>query len=48
MDATFTIDAATSTVSAVSFALTGSDGKPAGIQLLLSDLNAPVTVTAPS
>ena len=48
VDATFTIDAATSTVSAVSFALTGSDGKPAGIQLLFSDLNAPVTVTAPS
>ena len=48
VDATFTIDADDATVSAISFALAGSDGKPAEIELLLSDLNAPVTVTAPS
>jgi lipoprotein LprG len=48
VDATFTIDPATSQLTAVSLALTGSDGQPATIRLELSGLNAPVTITPPA
>lgn len=48
VEGTFTIDATTSLPQSVAFALTGSDGKPAGVELTLSDFDKAVSITAPS
>jgi lipoprotein LprG len=47
VDATWTVDKASSQPRSVALALTGSDGKPATITLTLTDLNVPATITAP-
>ncbi len=46
--ATFTVDQATSQLTSIGFALTGSDGKPGTVGLTLSDFNKAVTITAPA
>ena len=45
---TFTIDQATSRLTHITLALTGADSKPAAVDMVLSDLNKVVTITAPA
>lgn len=45
---TFTIDQASSQLTHVTLGLTGSDGKPAAVDFVLSDFNRTVAVTAPA
>ena len=45
---TFTIDKASSRLTDVTLRLAGSDGKPATVDLGLSDFNKPVTVSPPA
>ncbi len=45
---TFTIDKASSRLTGVVLHLAGSDGKPAAVDLALSDFNKAVTVSAPA
>jgi lipoprotein LprG len=45
--ATFTIDMSSSQLTAAQFELDGADGKPATVEVQLSDLNESVTITPP-
>ncbi|MEP6562902.1 MAG: LppX_LprAFG lipoprotein, partial [Nakamurella sp.] len=47
VDARFTIAMAGNQLSAAVFTLAGADGTPATVTVELSDLNAPVSITAP-